>query len=130
MNGGIVVQQVLDGFLHDNAHVPPIMLRELAEGGRHLDAEALRTMASIPGMLFRLIAQGRAEHTFRDIDPLMLHFVLLGTAMLMASNEPIRRRIRQLELADPPIDRQSTVAALTSLARHVARKDHRDVSIH
>jgi TetR/AcrR family transcriptional regulator len=122
--------EALDGFLHDNAHVPPIMLRELAEGGRHLEAEALRTMTSIPGMLFRLITQGRAEHTFRDIDPLMLHFVLLGTSMLMASNEPIRRRIRQLGLADPPIDRQSTVAALTSLARQVARKDQRDVSTH
>ena len=120
----------LDGFLHDNPHVPPIMLRELAEGGRHLDAEALRTMASIPGMLVRLIAQGRAERTFRDIDPLMLHFVLLGTSMLMASNEPIRRRIRQLGLADPPVDRQSTVGVLTSLARQVARKDHADVSTH
>ena len=116
--------------LETHPHLPPIMLRELAEGGRHLEAEALRTMASIPGMLFRLIAQGRAEHTFRDIDPLMLHFVLLGTSMLMASNEPIRKRIRQLGLADPPIDRQSTVAALTSLARQVARKDQRDVSTH
>jgi AcrR family transcriptional regulator len=122
--------EALDMFLHDNAHVPPIMLRELAEGGRHLDAEALRIMASIPGLLVRLIGQGRAERTFRDIDPLMLHFVLLGTSMLMASNEPIRRRIRQLGLADPPIDRRSTIGALKSLARQVARKDHSDVTTH
>jgi AcrR family transcriptional regulator len=120
----------LDGFLHDNAHVSPIMLRELAEGGRHLDADTLRTMTGIPGLLFRLISQGRAERTFREIDPLMLHFVLLGTSMLMASNEPIRRRIRQLGLADPPIDRHSTVAVLKSLARQVARKDHADAPTH
>lgn len=120
--------EALDGFLHDNAHLPPIMLRELAEGGRHLDAEALRTMTSIPGLLFRLVSQGRAERTFRDIDPLMLHFVLLGTTMLMASNVPIRRRIRQLGLADPPIDRDDTVGVLKSLARQVARKDHPDAS--
>jgi AcrR family transcriptional regulator len=122
--------EALDRFLHENPHVTPIMLRELAEGGRHLEAEALRTMASIPGMLFRLISQGRAERTFREIDPLMMHFVLLGTSMLMASNEPIRRRIRQLGLADPPIDRHSTVGVLKSLARQVARKDHADVSTH
>ena len=34
----------------------------------------------------------------------MLHFVLMGTAMLMASNVPIRRRVRQLGLAQPPLD--------------------------
>jgi hypothetical protein len=46
--------------------------------------------------------------------------------MLMASNEPIRRRIRQLGLADPPIDRASTAAALRALARHITRKDDRN----
>jgi AcrR family transcriptional regulator len=122
--------EALDGFLHRNAHVPPIMLRELAEGGRHLDVDALRTMTSIPGMLFRLIGQGRAERTFRDIDPLMLHFVLLGTSMLMASNEPVRRRIRQLGLAEAPVDRRATIGVLKSLARQVARKDHTDVPTH
>jgi len=118
--------EALDTFLHDNPHVPPIMLRELAEGGRHLDAEALRTMASIPALLFRLISQGRAERTFCDTDPLMLHFMLLGTSMVMASNEPIRRRVRQLGLAEPPIDRHSTVGVLKRLARQVVRKDHSD----
>lgn len=113
----------LTGFLHDQSHLPPIMLRELAEGGRHLDVEALRTIASIPAVLVRLVAQGRREGGFSDIDPLMLHFVLFGTAMFMTSNAPIRRRVRQLGLADPPIDREATIAALTALARHVTRKD-------
>ena len=120
-----VYVDTLTGFLHEQKHLPPIMLRELAEGGRHLEVEALRTMAVIPAVLVKLVGQGRHEGAFRDIDPLMLHFVLFGTAMLMASNEPIRRRIRQLGLADPPIDRESTATALRSLARHVTRKDDR-----
>ena len=121
--------ETLSGFLLEQAHLPPIMLRELAEGGRHLDVEALRTMATIPAILVRLVGQGRRERAFSEIDPLMLHFVLFGTTMLMTSNEPIRRRIRQLGLADPPIDREATTAALRSLARHVTRKDLRHASV-
>ena len=121
--------ETLNGFLLAQSHVPPIMLRELAEGGRHLDVEALRTMANIPAILVRLVGQGRREGTFSEIDPLMLHFVLFGTTMLMTSNEPIRRRIRQLGLADPPIDREATTAALRALARHVTRKDLRHASV-
>lgn len=121
-----VYVDTLSGFLHDHRHLPPIMLRELAEGGRHLEVEALRTMAAIPALLVRLVGQGTRERAFSGIDPLMLHVVLFGTTMLMASNEPIRRRISQLGLADPPVDRGSTTAALRALARHLTRKDDRN----
>ena len=121
-----VYVDTLTGFLHDHKHLPPIMLRELAEGGRHLEVEALRTMAVIPALLVRLVGQGTRERAFGAINPLMLHFVLFGTAMLMASNEPIRRRISELGLADPPIDREATTAALRALARHITRKDDRN----
>jgi hypothetical protein len=124
-----VYVDTLNAFLHDHSHLPPIMLRELAEGGRHLDVDALRMMTALPAALYRLVGQGRGEGAFRDIDPLMLHFVLFGTSILMASNVPIRRRVRQLGLADPPIDRKATTAALTALARHITLKDQRHASI-
>jgi AcrR family transcriptional regulator len=121
--------EALVAYLDTSRHFPPIMLRELAEGGRHLDVTALRTMAGVPALLFKLVGQGRDERTFGDLDPLMLHFVLLGTSMLMASNEPIRRRIRQLGLADPPIEREATTIALKALAHRMTRKDHPDAPI-
>jgi hypothetical protein len=85
-------------------------------------------MLEIPPLLFRLVSQGRAEQTFAAFDPLMLHFLLMGTTLLMASNMPIRRRIRQLGLAEPPIDAATTTAAIHSIARRVLRKDHPDVA--
>ena len=109
-------------------HLPPIMLRELADGGRHLDVETLRQMLTLPPLLFRLVGQGREEGAFGPFDPLMLHFVLMGTAMLMASNVPIRRRVRQLGLAQPPLDTAATTALLQAVARRTLRKDHTDAS--
>jgi len=114
--------------LDQHPHLPPTMLRELADGGRHLDVETLRQMLTLPPLLFRLVGQGRDEGTFGPFDPLMLHFVLMGTAMLMASNVPIRRRVRQLGLAQPPLDTAATTALLQAVARRSLRKDHTDAS--
>jgi len=116
--------------LDQHPHLPPIMLRELADGGRHLDVETLRQMLTLPPLLFRLVGQGREEGAFGPFDPLMLHFVLMGTAMLMASNVPIRRRVRQLGLAQPPVDTPATTALLQAVARRTLRKDHTDASTH
>jgi AcrR family transcriptional regulator len=116
----------LVAYLDEHPYLPPIMLRELADGGRHLDADALRGMLTIPPLLFQLAAQGRAERTLGAFDPLMLHFVLMGTSMLMASNVPIRRRVRQLGLAQPPLDPAATTALLQTVARRTLHKDHVD----
>jgi len=120
--------EALVEHLDRHPHLPPIMLRELADGGRHLDVETLRQMLTLPPLLFRLVGQGRAEGTFGPFDPLMLHFVLMGTAMLMASNVPIRRRVRQLGLARPPLDSAATTALLQAVARRTLRKDHTDAT--
>jgi TetR/AcrR family transcriptional regulator len=114
--------------LHSHPHLPPIMLRELADGGRHLDVGTLRQMLTLPPLLFQLVGQGQDEGAFGPFDPLMLHFVLMGTAMLMASNIPIRKRIRRLGLAQPPLDTASTTALLQAVARRTLRKEHTDAS--
>ena len=114
--------------LHSHPHLPPIMLRELADGGRHLDVGTLRQMLTLPPLLFQLVGQGQDEGVFGPFDPLMLHFVLMGTAMLMASNVPIRKRIRRLGLAQPPLDTASTTALLQAVARRTLRKEHTDAS--
>jgi hypothetical protein len=46
----------------------------------------------------------------------------------MASNVPIRRRVRQLGLAQPPLDTAATTELLQAVARRTLRKDHTDAS--
>ena len=119
----------LVAHLHRHPHLPPIMLRELADGGRHLDVGTLRQMLTLPPLLFQLLGQGQDEGTFGPFDPLMLHFVLMGTSMLMASNVPIRRRIRKLGLAQPPLEPEATTAMLQAVARRTLRKEPTDAPI-
>jgi hypothetical protein len=99
------------------------MLRELADGGRHFDAATLRRLVSILPMVVRIVKQGREEGTFGATDPLALHFVILGSTMLFNANAPIRRRVNQLGIAQPPIDVTPFVQYLQQVALRMLRKD-------
>lgn len=118
--------ETLVGQLDRMPHLPRIMLRELADGGRHLDVEVLRRFAAMPAMAAALVAQGRAEGVFADFDPLMLHFVLMGTSMMMTTNMPIRRRVRELGLAEPPMDQRATSEVLQTVVQRTLRRNHAD----
>jgi len=113
----------LSAFLSDHPAVTPIMLRELADGGRHFDVATLRRLVSIVPMVVGIVKQGRDEHLFGPTDPLSLHFVLLGSTMLFNANAPIRRRVNQLGIAQPPIDVTPFVRYLQQVALRMLRKD-------
>jgi AcrR family transcriptional regulator len=113
----------LSAFLADHPAMTPLMLRELADGGRHFDAVTLRRMVSILPKVIRIVEQGRKEGTFGETDPLALHFVILGSTMLFNANTPIRRRVNQLGIAQPPIDVTPFVRYLQQVALRMLRKD-------
>ena len=103
--------------------LPRIMLRELADGGIHLDNETLRDLTSILPLVLRIVRQGTSEGTFVEVDPIALHFVLLGSTMIFTTNAPIRRRIRQLGFAQPPLEIAPFVRHLQEFALRSLRKD-------
>lgn len=106
--------------------LPPLILRELADQGRHLDSETLTLLVSIFPTLRQILNQGRAEGVFGDVDPLLTHFVLMGTSLFFTTNAPIRRRVRQLGLAQPPTSLEPFIEHLQAVARRSLREDHVD----
>jgi TetR/AcrR family transcriptional regulator len=113
----------LSAFLADHPAFTPLMLRELADGGRHFDAATLRRLVSILPMVVSIVEQGRDEGTFGATDPFALHFVVLGSTMLFNANAPIRRRVNQLGIAQPPIEVTPFVRYLQQVALRMLRKD-------
>lgn len=71
----------------------PIMLREIADGGRHLPDSALRQMGRILNLLSGILESGREQGEFRCVNPLITHMLIIGSLMVYNSNEPIRSRI-------------------------------------
>jgi TetR/AcrR family transcriptional regulator len=98
-------------------HIVPIMLRELAGGGRNFDAETLRLMSGLFLVVKEILDEGQASGEFRAADPLLTHFMVMGTTMLYVANEPIRAQVRRSRV----LGRKAQIpTGNASMARHLA----------
>jgi hypothetical protein len=75
-------------------HFPPIWLRELAEGGRHLDPSVLALMQRVLRVLASILTAGRREGLFRPVPPLLPQMGIGGPLLLFTAAIPLRKRWR------------------------------------
>ncbi len=73
-------------------YAAPIMLREVAGGGRNLPPAAVAHMGRLLGALSETLALGVERGLFRPVNGFMVHMMMVGSLMLYSANEPIRRR--------------------------------------
>ena len=66
---------------------PPMMLREIAAGARHLDPDTLGQMNAIFGSLRDVVSQGQREAAFRQTDPLLTHLTILPPILMFLARE-------------------------------------------
>jgi TetR/AcrR family transcriptional regulator len=92
----------LAGFITSHAHFPAIMLREVAEGGAHLDRETLGALASIPRGVGSIIQEGVARQAFRPVHPLAAYFTMLAPLVVYLAGAPIRRELTAQQLLPGP----------------------------
>jgi TetR/AcrR family transcriptional regulator len=92
-------------------HFPPIWFREIAEGGRHLDAEILRDIGSIVQTLGGILADGTRRAGFKPVNPLLVHAGIVAPILLFFASEKLRIRIERAGLQGiGGIDRGQMVA--------------------
>lgn len=77
-------------------HFAPIVLREIAEGGRRLDEETYTLMLRIVGTMMRIVEDGRAAGQFAPVDPVLLHLTTVWSIVLYLATEPIRSSIARI----------------------------------
>lgn len=73
-------------------YTAPILLREIASGGRNLPDAAVKQMGRILGALSNALERGTAQGLFRPVNGFMVHMMIVGSLTLYSANEPIRRR--------------------------------------
>lgn len=76
----------------NSRYMSPILLREVASGGRNLPDGAVRAMGRVLGALTSTLETGIAEGKFRQVNSFMVFMMIVGSINLYAANEPIRRR--------------------------------------
>lgn len=76
----------------NSRYMSPILLREVASGGKNLPDAAVREMGRVLGALTATLEKGVEAGRFRPVNDFMVHMMIVGSLNLYAANEPIRRR--------------------------------------
>ncbi len=120
----------LDGWIETIAReaaarpwFPPIMLRELAGGGAHLDAETIGMMHGVYAAVRDIIVQGQERGTFRDADPLLTHLTIMPPILLFFARQQVVARQRVGSELGAPRELEDFVAHMQGCTRRMLRKD-------
>lgn len=83
--------QAFDALRRERPDFPTLFLREVLASG--LDPAVAPYLLEIIAVVRRLAERGAREGVFRPVDPLKLHFGLVGALVFFLATEPARRRI-------------------------------------
>ncbi len=89
---------VTQGMAHPD--LPPIMLREIAEGGRHLDAATMNHLVGIVQAMASIVSEGQRRRLFRKVDPLLTHLTIIWPIMVFLTAAPFREKVVSLGRMD------------------------------
>ena len=98
------IDRFVDVFVREGLtrpHLAPIVLREVAEGGRRLDEQTYTLMISVVRTMTGIIEEGRTAGQFADIDPILLYLTTVWPIMVYLATDPIRKSIARVARFDP-----------------------------
>ena len=78
------------------SHVAPILLREIAEGGRRLDEETYTGMVRVTRIISAIVEEGQHAGQFAPVDPLLLHLTTVWPIVVYLATSPIRSAIARV----------------------------------
>jgi AcrR family transcriptional regulator len=76
-------------------HFPPIWLRELAEGGEHVDAATLDYVRDVLGALGGIVAEGCRRGVFHPVNPMVLQGGIIAPLMFFLASARLRQKIER-----------------------------------
>jgi AcrR family transcriptional regulator len=113
-------------LIQEHPVFPAIMLREVAEGGAHLDRATLLAIASLPRAVATIVQEGVTGGTFRRVHPVFAYFSLMAPVVFYLAGTPIRREISHLHVIDlRALSPAEFVRAMQRAARRSFARDRR-----
>jgi TetR/AcrR family transcriptional regulator len=87
-------------------HFGPIWLREMAEGGTHIDASIVDAVRRILRVLGDMLEEGAAAGVIRPAQPLIVHFGIVGPLLVFVASATARSRLSAKlgAIAEPDLD--------------------------
>jgi AcrR family transcriptional regulator len=102
-------------------HFPPMMLREIAEGGRHLDRLTLLAVGTVFRSVVAILQQGQREGQFAPADPTLTYFTIVGPMIFYLASTPVRAALSRMRVMNAGLDPDVFVAHVQEMARRMVR---------
>ena len=103
--------------------IPPIMLRELASGAPHIDAETIGMMNAIYAAVQDMILQGQRENRFRNVDPLLTHLTIMPAILIFFARQRVVERRRMTKGIAEPRQVDDLVNHMREMTQRMLRKE-------
>jgi AcrR family transcriptional regulator len=101
--------------------LPPIMLREIASGGTHLDPDTVSMLNAVFVAVRDLIVQGQREGVFRDADPLLTHLTIMPAVLIFFARQRLIAQRKGANGVGAPRHLEQFVVHMQASARGMLR---------
>jgi len=86
-----------------NPQIPSALMREMATGGENMPVSARQQMQRLVFTLKNILSTGCEQGLFNPINPLTVHFLVIGSLCLYITSEPMRLGIQSDKKIDPSV---------------------------
>jgi TetR/AcrR family transcriptional regulator len=100
-----------------------IMLREIAAGAPHFDAQTFQMMNDVFLAVRDIIAQGQRDGVFRQVDPLLTHFTILPPILIFFVRQRVIATARLTKDLAEPRQVEEFARHMQASVRGMLRKD-------
>jgi len=84
-------------YCDKNPYFPALLLRELSDSGAHLPQEMFANMRQLFGLLSKILKEGEEQKIFHNVEPMIVHFMIVGSINLFITTKPLRTTTSQIE---------------------------------
>ena len=116
-------------FAFTHPYLPSLLLKELSDSGAVIPEMLFASMRQLYALFCDILKRGEKEGCFREVKPMPLYFMVLGTLNLMVTTKALRIKASQLDdiEVDTCAECSSDDIAATVL-ENIVRIVHKEIS--
>ncbi len=84
-------------YCEKHPYLPALLLRELSNSGAYLPDVMFESMRKLFALLSKILKEGEKQKLFSNVEPMIIHFMIVGTINLFITTKPLREKSLELE---------------------------------
>ena len=84
-------------YSEKHPYLPALVLRELSDSGAHLPEMMFASLRRLFTLLSKILREGESEGVFHNVEPMIVHFMIVGTINLLITTHPLRKKVTMMQ---------------------------------